>query len=122
MNYCLKATLLSALIFPGLGQMLLKYYRTGISLAVVAFICIVTVVSQAVSKTMRIAEQLQQQGKTLDATQIAETARQLSQQYDSSLINLAMAGLVLCWLIGVIHAYIAGRARDAAEQAGDQPE
>jgi hypothetical protein len=116
MNYSIKATLLSALIFPGLGQLLLKYYKTGISLAILAFVCIVTVVSQAMSKALSIVEQIEQQGGSPDPVQIAAQIEQLSQQYDTHMINLAMSGLILCWFVSVVHAYFAGRARDAEKR------
>ena len=120
MKYSVKAVLLSALIFPGLGQLLLKFYKTGVTIAAIAFTCMATVVTQAVSKAMSIAEQIHSSGAIPDTASIAESIQLSGADYDSSLINLAMLGLVSCWLVSVVHAYIAGRARDAAEAENRQ--
>lgn len=117
MKYSLKALLLSALIFPGLGQLLVKHYKTGFSMAAVAFVCIATVISQAFNKALIIAERAQKDGAASDPASIAEFMETSGIQYDSTLINLAMAGLLLCWLVSVIHAYLAGKARDEQESS-----
>jgi len=128
MRYSIKATLLSALIFPGLGQLLLRHYKTGLLMLVVAFTCMATVVTQALSKSMQIISQLEQSGAIIDEASIARSVEQASQNYDGTLVNLAMFGLIACWLISVVHAYLAGRARDAEEASaasgnnpGNQP-
>ena len=116
MNYSIKASLLSALIFPGLGQLLLRHYKTGLAMMIIAFTCIATVVSQAFSKALSIAHQIEQNGGMLDEATISSSIELASQNYDNQLVNLAMLGLVLCWLVSVVHAYMAGKARDLAER------
>jgi hypothetical protein len=118
MRYSIGAALLSGLIFPGLGQLLLKYYKTGLVMLIVAFVCVATVVTEAMSKALKIASDLEQSGAILDQAAIASAVEQASQNYDTMLVNLGMLGLVLVWLASVIHAYWAGKARDA--RSGEQ--
>lgn len=121
MKYSIGAPLLSGLIFPGLGQLYLRYYKTGLVMLIIAFFCVGTVVTEAMSKAMKIASDLEQSGAILDQAAITRAVEQSSQNYDSTLVNLAMFGLVICWLASVIHAYLAGKARDARAEHHDQP-
>ena len=67
--------------------------------------------------------QIQQNGGVLDEASIASSIELASQGYDSLLVNLAMLGLLLCWLVSVVHAYVTGRALDrAARTPTDSPE
>ena len=38
MSHALKAALLSGLVFPGLGQIMLKHYKRGIAVVVVTLV------------------------------------------------------------------------------------
>ena len=116
MKPAIKAALLSGLIFPGLGQLLLKFYKTGIVLIVISFSCVVTIITLGVQQALTIVEKIESQGLTPDNETIARIAQQTTQPQDSLMINIAMLILVSCWLTGIIHGYLKGKTLDPGAQ------
>jgi len=72
MSKSIKATLLSALVFPGLGHLLLKKYVAALLLGGTAFVSIYWLVSRVVERTLQISEKIQSGEVQLDATAITE--------------------------------------------------
>jgi hypothetical protein len=112
MKNALKGALLSGLVFPGLGQIVLKQYRKGVSLIVVVLSSLIMFVTVAVRQALAVLEKIQAGGGTLDSETIARTANQVTTNQASLLLNLLLLFMICCWVFGVIDAYVMGRRKD----------
>lgn len=108
MNRSLKAALLSGLVFPGLGQLVLGAKQRGLSFMLVAATCLGTVIVSATQTAFAILEQLGAEGKPLGIETISEAAARASTTAGTVLFNVAFYGLVLCWLAGIVDAWRTG--------------
>ena len=106
-----KAALLSALVFPGLGQMYLKRYVRGLIPMVLILIGLGVLIVQATVGALQVLDKIQLQGGTVDMNAVSNLAAGSSTHGDpySSLISLGIAG---CWVFSVIDAYLLGKEKD----------
>ena len=116
MKNAIKGALLSGLIFPGLGQIVLKSYKRGIGLMIVCIAGLIVFVIQATQKAFLILENIAQEGGAIDMGTISNAAGQASAAYDSSTVNIALLLIIVCWVIGVVDAYRIGMQQDAADE------
>ncbi len=105
----IKAALLSALVYPGIGHFFLKKYTVG-----AIFICsfsvpLYFVISEIFAKTIKIAEQIRNGEIPLDLAAISESLTRSTVAVDAQQINIKMYVLVAIWIIALIHSYRLGR-------------
>lgn len=105
MNASVKAALLSGLVFPGLGQLVLGAKRRGTLLIVGTLSCLTAMIVVATRKALMILDTLAREGRPLDMQSIREAAEQASAPPGSLVFNLFLFGLVLCWLYAIVDAY-----------------
>lgn len=116
MKNTLKGVLLSALVFPGLGQMALKSYRRGAWLMVTVAVALVVMISVAVKQARMLFHQMEAEGGVIDMAAITDAVDRVANTTDSVIINGAFLLIVLLWLFGVVDAFRTGRRRDAVER------
>jgi hypothetical protein len=107
-----KAALLSGLVFPGIGHMVLKHYLRGSVLmlsALVAFSVIVTVVIQ---RALIIVDRINSGDIPVETGAIAEMVSNSTNGADSLIQNISVIVLGACWLIGIIDSYRLGIAQE----------
>jgi TM2 domain-containing membrane protein YozV len=111
MKKSIKAALLSALVFPGLGQMYLKRYVRGLIPMVLVLTGLGVLIAQATAGALQVLDKIQLQGGTVDMNAVTNLATASSSHGDSysSLISLGIAG---CWIFSVIDAYRLGKEKD----------
>jgi hypothetical protein len=111
MNKAIKAALLSALVFPGLGQMYLKRYARGLIPMVIILIGLGLWVVDATVSALRELDRIQIQGGLIDPNAIAAraAASSASGEWYSPLI---LPMIVVCWLLSVIDAYRLGKGKE----------
>ena len=112
MNNSLKGALLSGLVYPGLGQVMLKYYKRGAVLMIAITATLLAVLIKAVQQAFTILEKIESEGGEIDMSTILSTATQASTTSDSLIFKLLLWLLIFCWIIGVVDAYIIGRKKD----------
>lgn len=105
-----KAALLSAFVFPGVGHFLLKKPIPGAVLAGTAFSALWFLITKTVERTLQIAEKIQSGEVQLDVATISELTSQQATGSDAQLLNIAAAALLISWLIGIVDSYRVGRA------------
>lgn len=120
MNNSLKGAFWSGLIFPGLGQVVLKHYKRGavIMLAVLAGLTVIVV--QAVQKAFIILEKIEPAGGAIDMNTILDAASQASTHSDSLIFSFALLWVTFCWIFGVVDAYKIGKKKDIKEDSAGQ--
>ncbi len=112
MTNALKAGLLSALVFPGLGQIALKRYRRGVVLLLLVLAGLVVVAVKAARQALTMLQTIESEGGVVDQEAIARAAAQATTTSDSLSINLLLIAIAICWLYAVIDAYRIGKEQD----------
>ena len=111
MKTSIKAALLSALVFPGLGQMHLKRYVRGLIPMVLVLTGLGVLIVQATVDALQVLDKIQIQGGTMDMNAVSNLAAGSLTHGDpySSLVSL---GIAVCWIYSVIDAYLLGKEKD----------
>lgn len=109
MKTSLKAALLSAFVFPGVGQLWLKKYLLGCFFCFAAVIPLYMIVSTTVEQTQKIIEQIKFQGNTLDYISINELVSQQMASIDTQQMHIATISLLVIWVVSILDAYRIGR-------------
>jgi hypothetical protein len=87
MKKSIKASLISAFVFPGAGHIYLKKYFPGLLLVGVSSLGIYYLILNMVEKALQIVEKIQLGHVQADAT-------------------------VICWIIGILDSYRIGMGQD----------
>jgi hypothetical protein len=120
MNNSLKGVFLSGLIFPGLGQVVLKHYKRGAVIMLTVLVSLSIVVVKAVQHALAILEKIESEGGAISMSTISDAATQASTTSGSLTFNLALLLVILCWIIGVVDAYRIGKKKDIEEGSTTQ--
>jgi hypothetical protein len=115
MKSSLKGALLSGLVLPGLGQLWLKQYAKGAALIIAVSAAMALIVAKAARHALTILEQAEATG-TVDMVAIVNSASRASARPDDWQTTVAMAVLVICWVAGVVDAYLAGKKLDRQQR------
>ena len=120
MNNSIKGALLSGLVFPGLGQVILKHYKRGIAFMLAVLAGLSVIVVKASQQALAIVEKIQSEGGAIDMNTISKAATQASTTSESFIFNLVLLLIIVCWIIGVVDAYRIGRKKDIEERLASQ--
>lgn len=105
----MKAALLSAFVFPGVGHVYLKRYIPGGLLAGTAFIALYFLISEMVERALQIVDKIQNGEIQPDVAVITELVSKQPMGNEAQLMSIATAVLIIAWLIGIVDSYRAGR-------------
>jgi hypothetical protein len=124
MSRSVKAALLSALVFPGIGHFFLKRPVQGILLAGVSIVCVYFFMSASIEMAQEIVVKIRNGEMPLDMIRIMQELSKQSEGRNGQLVNGAVFILTICWLAGIIDSCRVGRAQDkkiriAAEESAD---
>jgi len=112
MKKSIKGALLSGLVFPGAGQIVLKHYKSGIAFMLTTLACLVLIIMKTVQQTLIIVEKIGSIEGVIDMSTISNAAVQGTTTYDSLIFNLALLIISLCWIISIVDAYNTGKKMD----------
>ena len=108
----MKGALLSGLVFPGLGQLVLKHYRRAAAFIVAASAGAAVIVLQAVQRAMQIVAQFDPANTIPDVDQILQLVHRSGTPRQALFYHLALLLLGGSWGLSVLDAYLGGRALD----------
>lgn len=108
----MKAALLSAFVFPGVGHIYLKRYIPGVLLIGASLAGIYYLTSKAVERSLQIVEKIQSGDVPLDVAAITELVSKQPTGTEAQLLDIATTVIFICWLIGIIDSYRVGRGQD----------
>jgi len=114
MKNAIKGALFSGLIFPGLGQIVLKRYRRGLVLMVTTFVSLMGIVIKTVEIALAILENPGMRGQEIDINAITEAATRVISTSDRVLYRLCLFMIIACWIFGIVDAYRIGKEKDQA--------
>ena len=107
-----KAALLSGLIFPGIGHMVLKKYLRGSVLMLSALAALSIIVTRVFQRALIVVERINSGDIPVEIGAIAEMASNSTSGADSLVESTAVIVLGACWLIGIIDSYRLGVAQE----------
>jgi len=107
-----KGALLSGLIFPGIGHIVLKQYLRGSILALVALLAASAMVKVAFQRAQTIVDRVVSGEIPLETGAISELVANSSNDSDSLIPSISVIVFFACWLIGIIDSYRVGMALD----------
>ena len=107
-----KAALLSGLVLPGIGHIVLKQYLRGSVLMLVSLLALSVIVTGISQRVWIIVDRINSGDIPVDAGAIAELVSSSTSAADSVIGNIALLVLAACWLIGIIDSYRLGVAQE----------
>jgi len=116
MNNSLRGALWSGLVFPGLGQVVLKHYKRGAVIMVTVLASLSVIVVEAVNKAFIILEKIKSEGGAIDMNTILDAVSQASTNSDTLIFSLAVLLITFCWIIGIVDAFRIGKKKDLEER------
>ncbi len=120
MKNSLKGAFLSGVIFPGLGQIVLKHYKRGAVIMLTVLVCMSVFIVKAVQHALGILEKIESQGGAISMSTISNAATQASSTSGNLTLNIVLLLVILCWIIGVVDAYRIGKIKDIKEGSARQ--
>lgn len=117
MTNAIKGVLLSALVFPGLGQIVLKRYQRGVVLMLTTLAGLVVIVANATWGARRILETIESGSGVIDQDAMSRAIAQATSWSGNLAFNLLLFAITLCWVYAAVDAYRIGKQQDL-RQAG----
>jgi TM2 domain-containing membrane protein YozV len=115
MKNSMKGALLSGLVFPGVGQVALRYYGRGIAFILTVSVFLLVLVVKAVQQAFTTLEKIEAEGGIISMNTITNAVTQASTASDDLTSKLLLFSLIVCWIFGVIDAYRVGKRKDTDE-------
>jgi hypothetical protein len=107
-----KAALLSGLIFPGIGHVVLKQYLRASILIVSTLVALKVIVTSTYQRALTVVDRINHGDIPVDARALEEMVSNSAGGAGSLVENIAVIVLVACWLIGIIDSYRLGVAQE----------
>ena len=120
MSQAIKMALISGLVFPGGGHMLMKLYIRAGLLAGASIVSLWVLLSIAMDKARDISLRIQSGEIPLDMDRITAEVSKIVSGSNTAQADIATYALIACWLVGIIDAYREGRLRDRRQAREEQ--
>jgi hypothetical protein len=112
MNHSLKAALWSALVLPGLGQLLLKRYISGVLFALISITALAVILVKVFNIASSITQQIMETTAQLDMPAVIGAISQSTMISDTQTMNIAFVIFLVTWLVSTLDAYRIGDSMD----------
>ena len=106
MDRTLKATLLSALVLPGMGQFYLRRVARGCLFMLPTLVAVYFFATNIFARAQQIADQILDGRLPMNPLVIAERLHQTNP--NDALMNWCAAVMVLCWVLSIADAWFIG--------------
>lgn len=120
MSKALKGALWSALVFPGLGQVVLRRYARGLAVMLVFAASVFVLIAREVRVASDVLAEIRAEGGMIDIAAISDAANQASSGAGSLLFSLLLVWILVCWILATVDAYRVGRRMDIEERPAGQ--
>lgn len=110
MKKSIKAALLSAFVFPGIGHLFLKKYISAALFATSALAATYQLLSKTLENAQQIVDKIQNGEIAANLSAVTESVTQ--QTSSSGLLNADLMSqlLMIIWLVSIVDAYRLGRS------------
>jgi len=112
MSRSIKVALLSGLVFPGIGHMVLKQYLRGWILMLAALTAISVIVIVTTRRALAVIDSMASGEIPIDTDAISELVSSSISSTDNFIANASLLVLAVTWLIGIIDSYRLGKTHE----------
>ncbi len=114
MKQSTKGMLLSGLVYPGVGQLILGSVRWGMVLIIIATAGLIVLIYRIVQRAFNVIDQLLPllADNRLDVITLKESLSRDSAA-GCGLETISLIVIAGCWLIAIVHAYFVGKKLDS---------
>ena len=112
----IKGALLSAVVFPGVGQIALKRHRRGIVFMLANLAGLVMTVAAATREAGRILGAIEAEGGVIDQDAMSRAIGQAMSWSGNPAFNLLLVAMGLSWIYAAVDAYRIGKQQDPDER------
>lgn len=116
MNKAMKGAMLSGLVLPGMGQIVLKCYIRGVLLMLASLGCVAVLVAEAVEQATAIIGKIDSVNVAIDPAALLNSLNQAGAAASGSMYKVASLLLLVLWLGGAVDAWLIGRGIDLRER------
>ena len=109
MNNSVKGALLSAVVFPGVGQIVNGLKKRGWAFVIAVIVLLGLIISKLMQQALMVLEEMQKKGTPVDVNEISKLSSELVSYTDNLFLNTALLLLIAIWIVAVIDAYISGK-------------
>jgi hypothetical protein len=117
MKHSVKGALLSGVVFPGLGQVVLKHYKRGVTLMVTVSVGLVVIVVRATQEALAILSKIEAAGGAIDMAEISNAVNRATSFPQSLVFNSFLLLIAFCWVYCIVDAYRIGNKKDEEERS-----
>jgi len=117
MNIAVKATLFSAIVFPGSGYILLKQRLRAFIFMSTSLVCLATIIKITVAKALTVVAKIQAGDVPINQQAITDLLMNVVNDRDHLAINMATFVIIFCWIVSSIDCYRLGRRHNDNELA-----
>jgi hypothetical protein len=114
MKQATKAALISALVFPGLGHIMIGEKKRGWTILLITLFSIAILIDQALQRALDIVNKLTAGNQVPDIEAISRMAEQATQFSDNIFLNSLLMIIFVGWIYVTIDAYREGSKKDKA--------
>ena len=104
MRVSVKALLLSAFIFPGVGQLVLQRTILGYSLITIAGLATLTIFIHVYNSAMQVVARITSGEVPPDFLVIHQLVTEQQASMNTGSLNTALIVLIIAWLVGIVDA------------------
>lgn len=105
MNQSVKAVLLSALIFPGIGHISAGYKKRGWIIVTLTIALIFLIIRESIKKAHKVIAEATKNGHAVDIEAISNVTSGLSGFSDNLFLNSLLILLVILWIFSIVDGY-----------------
>jgi len=117
MRKSMKAAILSALAFPGVGHFALKKPIQGMLLSGISIVCLYFLLTTTIEIAQQLSVKVQSGELPMDVDKISEIISQQLVGSDDLRINMSLLIFVICWFVGIVDSFRIGWSRDINNDA-----
>jgi hypothetical protein len=108
-----KTALLSALVYPGFGQLYCHAYRRAVVFILIFSAGVYFYIEEVVSKYQPIIDKVKSGEVALNSHALAYEMSKNPITLDPQLVSVLTYLLLICWVMGIVDAYRIGIKKDA---------
>ena len=112
MNRSIKVALLSGLVFPGLGHLVLKQYLRGWILMLAALAAISVIVIVTTRRALAVIDSMASGEIPIDTDAISAIVSSSISGTDNLIANISLLVLAGTWLFGIVDSYRLGKTHE----------
>lgn len=112
MTYAGKGLVLSGLVFPGLGQVILKRYVRGVLMMLAIAAGLIFMTAEAARTALDALARMSARGGTVDVARIVDAAGQAVSRSHTWIYAFSLLLILAVWLFSTVDAYRIGQSLD----------